>query len=147
MHGADFDVHERRLHELHTVDVREQVRAVLVLDVERRGLNVALGKPVYVVALDADENMVVIGSKNDLLAQHASLRDVRWLTGRAPAAPLAAFTKIRYNHEGAKSAVTPLPGDRATVRFVAPQFAVTPGQIAVFYVGDELVGGGWIEKS
>jgi tRNA-specific 2-thiouridylase len=114
---------------------------------QRRGVGVSAGKPLYVVGLDAEENLVVVGSKTDLLAQRAAVSRVRWTTGQTPSSPFKAFTRIRYNHEGAESSVTPAPGDRAEVMFRQPQFAVTPGQIAVFYVGDELVGGGWIEGS
>lgn len=114
---------------------------------QRRGLGVATGKPVYVVRIDVADNRIVVGSKDDLLTPSAAVGNVRWLTGNPPPGPFKAVTRIRYNHEGGDSSVTPAPGNRVQVAFAKPQVAVTPGQIAVFYVGDELVGGGWIENN
>ena len=113
---------------------------------QRRGLGIAAGRPVYVVKLDADRNVVVVGEKKALQGKTASLKGVRWTLGSAPPAPVIARTKIRYNHIGAESRVTPCGPHAAAVDFDEAQFAVTPGQIAVFYVGDELIGGGWIEN-
>jgi len=113
---------------------------------QRRGLGIATGKPLYVVGLDAANNQVIVGPKQALEKKTASLKGVRWTLGKRPAGPFTAFTKIRYNHEGAASRVVPLGPHAAAVEFEKPQFAITPGQIAAFYAGEELIGGGWIEK-
>ena len=67
-----------------------------------------------------------------------------WIAGTPPAGPRRALAQIRYQHAAASGLVTPLDGGRARFEFEAPQPAVAPGQAAVFYDGDEVIGGGWI---
>lgn len=112
---------------------------------QRRGLGIAVGKPVYVVRIDAATNTVVVGDEADAMRKRVSVSDVSWISGRAADKKLWVEAKIRYNHAPARCAVTPVVGGRAEMEFDEPQFAVAPGQIAAFYVGEELVGGGWIE--
>jgi tRNA-uridine 2-sulfurtransferase len=69
---------------------------------------------------------------------------VNWVSCQAPQGPLRAALKIRHKHEPAPGAVEPLDANRAQLTFDAPQRAVTPGQAAVFYDGDRVLGGGWI---
>ncbi len=111
---------------------------------QRKGLGVALGRPAYVVAIDAETNTVVLGDERDLERTELTLREVNWIA-EAPSA-VDAWVKIRYNHAGAAARVEALDGGRARVEFADPQRAVTPGQAAVFYSGDEVLGGGWIES-
>jgi len=117
---------------------------------QRRGLGIALGEPAYVVRLDAENNTVVLGSREELLQQKLGADGVNWLVEPEPREPFTAIVQIRYNHRGAKGKVTPLfevgeIGKRVQVDFDEPVSAVTPGQAAVFYIDDMVVGGGWIE--
>ena len=111
---------------------------------QRRGLGVATGAPAYVLELDPRANRVVVGpaellSKRTLRADRAS-----WVAGAAPAGPFEAVVRIRYRGEDVEAVVTPLPGARFDVEFRSPQRAVAPGQSAVVFRGDEVLGGGRI---
>jgi tRNA-specific 2-thiouridylase len=107
---------------------------------QRRGLGVTLGAPVFVVGLDAARNRVVVGPAEDLEAGRAELRSVRW-PGREEES-VEVRVQLRSRHRAAPARVVRLPGGRARVEFERPQRAVTPGQSAVFYRGDTVVGGG-----
>jgi len=111
---------------------------------QRRGLGIAAGKPVYVVRLEREANVVVVGERPDALAGELTVSEVNWVSGEAPEGTLAVDTQIRYNHNAARSELAWLGEGRAHVRFAEPQFAVTPGQNAVFYRGREVLGAGWI---
>jgi len=113
---------------------------------QRKGLGVALGERRFVTAIDAERNVVTLGSEDDLMSSGLVAEDVNWIVG-APAAPLRAETKIRYRTPAAASTVTPLDGGGAHVAFDRPQRAVTPGQAAVFYDGDVVLGGGRIVRA
>jgi len=112
---------------------------------QRRGLGVARGEPLYVVRVDADRNRVVVGSEEDLRSREAEVREVNWVSCDAPTAPLEAEVKIRYRARPAAARVEPLPEGRVRLRFAEPQRAVAPGQSAVFYRGDVVLGGGVID--
>ncbi|NLX15058.1 MAG: tRNA 2-thiouridine(34) synthase MnmA [Phycisphaerales bacterium] len=111
---------------------------------QRRGLDVAMGEPYYVTHLDPATNTVTIGPAEDLLADRLRASKVNWLVD-PPADPFRAVVKIRYAHAGAPAAVRPLSADCVEVHFDEPVRAITPGQAAVFYDGDFVLGGGWIE--
>jgi tRNA-specific 2-thiouridylase len=106
---------------------------------QRKGLGVALGRPVYVVSIDPDTNRVVLGDDEDLRSREFDVEDVNWIAD-PPAEPARAAVKIRYNGPAAEAVVHP----SGRVVFDEPQRAITPGQAAVFYRGDEVLGGGWI---
>ncbi|MBI2899418.1 MAG: tRNA 2-thiouridine(34) synthase MnmA [Planctomycetes bacterium] len=113
---------------------------------QRKGLGVALGRPAYVVAIDAESNTVVLGEERDLERANLVAREVNWIAAEPRLGDaIDAEVKIRYNHAGAEARVEPLEGGRARVVFAAPQRAIARGQAAVFYRGDEVLGGGWIE--
>jgi tRNA-specific 2-thiouridylase len=113
---------------------------------QRRGLRVAAGEPLYVIATEPITRRVVIGRNDELLRQAMQVEGANWISIAPPAAPIRAEVKIRNKHAGAAATLYPTSDPtRAEVRFDEPQRAVTPGQAAVFYSGDLVLGGGWIK--
>ncbi|WP_319408996.1 tRNA 2-thiouridine(34) synthase MnmA [uncultured Desulfosarcina sp.] len=110
---------------------------------QRRGINCPASQAYYVVGIDIRRNRLVVGFKDELVANSCRVSDINWIAG-VPQTPMAADTRIRYRHRAVPSMVSPVGHDGAVVRFDRPQTAVTPGQGAVFYRGDEVLGGGWI---
>jgi tRNA-uridine 2-sulfurtransferase len=98
-------------------------------------------EPRYVTAIDATTNLIQVGGRDELLRTRCRVEDVRYVAGRAPARPFAATIKVRAHAPEAKARVVPL-GDQADVEFDEPQRALAPGQAAVFYDGDQVIGGG-----
>lgn len=111
---------------------------------QRKGLGFAAGKPLYVLSIDPEKNRVVVGEDDVLRKTDCELADVNWVSIEKPGASLRVFAKIRHKHEPAPATIEPLDSNRACVTFDAPQRAITPGQAAVFYDGDRVLGGGWI---
>jgi len=112
---------------------------------QRKGLGVATGSPMYVTEIQPAENKVVVGAKTDLLRKTFEIRDVNWISIPSLDGPIEVDAKIRYKFSPARATVRPIEGSGgATVEFDEPQLSVTPGQAAVFYRGDVVVGGGWI---
>jgi tRNA-specific 2-thiouridylase len=111
---------------------------------QRKGLGLAAPAPLYVLALDADSQRVTVGPRAALERTALEAVDVSWIAGTPPPAAVRAVAQIRYQHTPAAGVLTPLDGGRARFDFEAPQPAVAPGQAAVFYDGDEVIGGGWI---
>src|SRR6266705_6756509 len=111
---------------------------------QRKGLGFAAGKPFYVLSIDPEQNRVVVGEDDGLRKTTCEVRGVNWISIEEPEAPLRASVKIRHKHEPASAVVEPLDANRARVTFDAPQRAITPGQAAVFYDHDRVLGGGWI---
>jgi tRNA-uridine 2-sulfurtransferase len=109
---------------------------------QRKGLGIAFGKPMYVVAIEPESNVVVL-SEEDEKERELFARGVNWVSVEPGA--YAATVKIRSMHAGAAAHVEPLEDERVRILFDEPQRAVTPGQAAVFYDGETLLGGGWIE--
>ncbi|MCL4683502.1 tRNA 2-thiouridine(34) synthase MnmA [Myxococcota bacterium] len=114
---------------------------------QRRGLDLALGRPMYVKRIDAARNRVVVAERSALGAAGARLVGVHWVAGRAPASPVRARVRVRYRHPGAEARVEALDRQGAQVAFDDPVEAVTPGQAAVFYDGSQVLGGGWIAEA
>jgi tRNA-uridine 2-sulfurtransferase len=113
---------------------------------QRRGLNLSSEEPLYVLAVDAPANRVMVGHEALLLNNEASIDRVNWVSGRPPD-EIGVTVKIRYRSPQAAARLTPVHGTDATrvrLRFLQPQRAVAPGQAAVFYDGDEVLGGGII---
>ena len=115
---------------------------------QRRGLGIAAGEPLYVIATVPSEQRVVVGRNDDLLRGDVEVGGVNWISIAPPSEPIRASVKIRNKHAAAPAWLTPgADPERVEIRFDDPQRAVTPGQGAVFYDGDLVLGGGWIEKS
>jgi tRNA-specific 2-thiouridylase len=113
---------------------------------QRKGLGITTSKPVYVVELDAENNRVVVGDdsaldRDEFIADCCNWHPFDKLTG-----PIEVTAKIRYNHPGTPATVTPLENNSVRVKLHTPQRAITPGQAAVFYQDDLVVGGGWIMR-
>ncbi len=112
---------------------------------QRRGLGVAAGRPLYVLAVEPEANRVVVGGEDALAAPGLAGERLHWIAPPAdPVAPVEATVKIRSRHPGVPAGVRPLPDRRCEVEFATPQRGVAPGQAAVFYAGDRVLGGCWI---
>ena len=113
---------------------------------QRKGLGIAVGYPVYVTAIDTESNNIEIGRKEDLLSKSMLVRHENWVRGFSPGDVFRCTTRIRYRHPGVPSEAVVSP-DGVKITFDVPQSAVTPGQSAVFYDDEILIGGGIIESS
>ena len=111
---------------------------------QRKGLGITLGRPMYVVELDRAKNRLVVGEDADLRATTCEVRDVNWIPFESPAAPVEAQVRIRNRHEPADAQIEAIDKTTARVTFGEPQRAITPGQAAVFYSAEKVLGGGWI---
>lgn len=114
---------------------------------QRKGLGFTTGKPIYVRAIDPEQNRIVVGEDDALRSASLEVEAVNWISIEEPAAPIRAQVKIRHKHEPASAVVEALPDDCARITFDQPQRAITPGQAAVIYDGDVVLAGGWIKKS
>jgi len=113
---------------------------------QRRGINCPAPKPYYVIRLDPDRNRLTVGAKKDLLSSECKVVEINWI-GQEPTLPMDVHTRVRYRSKEAASMVFPQGKSTAIVRFKCPQTAVSPGQGAVFYRGNEILGGGWISPN
>lgn len=112
---------------------------------QRKGLGVAAGERLYVLELRPDDRRVVVGSRPELERSTLTASQVNWIDGDPPAGTLQVTAQIRHRHPAAAARLEALDGGRASVEFAEPQLAITPGQAVVFYDGDRVVGGGWID--
>jgi tRNA-uridine 2-sulfurtransferase len=112
---------------------------------QRKGLGLSVGVRLYVVDIDASGGAVTVGPREALERSELTASGVNWISGAPPAAATRATAQIRYRHRDAAATVTPLDGDRVSVVFDEPQYAITPGQAVVLYDGDVVLGGGWID--
>ena len=113
---------------------------------QRKGLGLSAPAPLYVLRIDADTQRVVVGPRHALERTSFIASGVNWIAGTAPAAWRQASAQIRHRHPPASGRVRVIEGGRAEFTFDEPQLAVSPGQAAVFYDGDLVLGGGWIER-
>ncbi|MGC8548885.1 MAG: tRNA 2-thiouridine(34) synthase MnmA [Acidobacteriaceae bacterium] len=111
---------------------------------QRKGLGVNSANPLYVLQIDPAENRVVVGGGDELATRVFRARDLNWITIPEIAGEIRAEVKIRHRHEPAAAVIRATGAGEVEIEFDVPQRAVTPGQSAVFYDGDEVVGGGWI---
>jgi len=113
---------------------------------QRKGLGLAVGKPLYVADVDAEHNMLVVGEKAEVERRACLVERANWCLPPERGTPFAATVQIRHQHAGGTATVTRLQDDVARVTFEVPQWAITPGQAAVFYRDDLIIGGGWIGR-
>ncbi len=113
---------------------------------QRRGIGVAAEDPLYVIAIEPDAGRVVVGPDRALFSSRCSLAGMNWIPADRSGETFECEVKIRYRHPGARARVRALAGGRAELEFEEPQRAIAPGQAAVLYDGELVLGGGWIEK-
>ena len=115
---------------------------------QRRGLDLGGGqRRRYVTTLDSTRNEVVVGGRADALAEVIALREVHWVAGTRPRTPVRVTAKTRYHMAAEPAVLTTNDRDGSSLAFDRPTWAPAPGQSAVIYVGDEVLGGGTILKA
>ena len=110
---------------------------------QRRGLGISDSTPWYVVAINVDENQVVLGKRENLLFNEVQVKDINWLI-EPPQEPREVMVQLRYSHRVCEAILKPLATDQAILHLHFSERAVAAGQAAVFYEGDRVLGGGWI---
>ena len=113
---------------------------------QRRGLRLAKGRPLYVIGIDRKKNALIVGEEKEVYSDTFVVNSVNWITPQEMAPSFSAKVKIRYNHSGSEAVLSMKGEDELEVRFKSPQKAITPGQAAVFYDGETVLGGGWIKE-
>lgn len=111
---------------------------------QRKGLGLTSANPLYVLQIDPHSHRVTVGADAELLAREAKVDRLNWISIAELGEPMRVKTKVRHRHEPQWSTLSPAGEGRVVAVFDEPQRAITPGQSAVFYDGDEVVGGGWI---
>jgi tRNA-specific 2-thiouridylase len=112
---------------------------------QRKGLGLSSPIPLYVVGIDAESSTVTVGPRETLERRSLTASGVNWIAGHAPARGTRVTAQIRHRHKEAAAAIAPLDANRVEAVFDEPQSAVAPGQAVVFYSGDNVIGGGWID--
>src|SRR5690625_572538 len=114
---------------------------------QRRGLHLSMGRPVYVTHIDAENNVITVGDKEDLISTTCLARELNMVKyDEVPGGEMEIVGKIRYNDDGASGSIKQVGKDEIEVNFPAGREAITPGQAVVCYEGDDVVAGGWIHK-
>ncbi len=111
---------------------------------QRRGLGISHNRPLYIKEIKPEKNVIVAGEESEIYSDHFYLKDINFISGKACDSLFKTSIKIRYNSPEFPATVQVLEGNRAFVKADQPQKAITPGQSAVFYDGDTLIGGGII---
>ncbi len=111
---------------------------------QRKGLGLSTPTPHYVLSIHPDSHNVVVGPDEDLMSTELHADRLNWIATAEPSAPLRVHIKVRHRHEPAPATLEVIGPDRVRAVFDMPQRAITPGQAAVFYDNDDVVGGGWI---
>jgi tRNA-specific 2-thiouridylase len=114
---------------------------------QRRGIGVSSPQPLYVVRIDVPHNELVVGSRDELYGRSLVAAGVNWVSIDRPEQPIRAGVRIRYRSSEPRATVVSTASDKVRIEFDEPQPAITPGQAAVFYDDDVLLGGGWIESA
>ncbi len=113
---------------------------------QRKGLKIAVGRPLYVVQIDAEKNAIYVGENDDLLKSSFTVTNSNWIAFDNLDSEIDCEIKIRYQHVPQKGKIYPLTENNVMVKFNHPERAITPGQSAVFYQGDVVLGGGVIDR-
>lgn len=113
---------------------------------QRKGLGVAAAEPLYVVKLDPAMNRVVVGNRESASQSHCYVQRLNWISIAAPSTPIQCQVQVRYRSAPVPVDVISCDHERLKLVFSEPQFGITPGQAAVLYEGDRVLGGGIIEK-
>ena len=111
---------------------------------QRKGLGLSSPTPLYVIQIDNASNKVTVGNESETTIRTLRARDLNWISIPSLDAPMRVKAKIRHRHDSAWATIEMSSKNEVLATFDTPQRAVTPGQSAVFYDGDEVVGGGWI---
>lgn len=114
---------------------------------QRKGIGLAFSKPFYVLRIDRETNSIIVGDEKEVFGRSLVAEDVIWTSVEKPTKPFKAKVKIRYNGDAADATVEPSDDGKVTVRFKKPVRSITPGQSAVFYKNDVVLGGGIICKA
>jgi len=146
-HLGENEFHRGEIYDVEGNFVGEHDGIELFTIGQRKGLPGGSAKPRYVVDLDAETNRVIVGDVEDLVCDEFEIDRTNWIARELPDEDVDATVKIRYSHPGTPATVTSLENHRARIRLHEPQRAVTPGQAAVIYDGDVVIGGGWICRS
>lgn len=113
---------------------------------QRRGINCPSSAPYYVIQIDAENNRIIVGERQELYSSGCIVKDINWIV-KPSSFPLRCSVKIRYQHEPAPATIETDDGKQLNIHFQTPQLSVTPGQGAVFYQENEVIGGGWITQA
>ncbi|HEY9598997.1 MAG TPA: tRNA 2-thiouridine(34) synthase MnmA [Cyanophyceae cyanobacterium] len=114
---------------------------------QRKGLGIAAAQPLYVIGIDAGRNRVIVGDRTQATQPDCTVCRVNWVSIPEPTSPIQASVQVRYRSPAVPVTVIPLPDNRIKLVFDEPQFSITPGQAAVLYDGELVLGGGIIERS
>jgi len=112
---------------------------------QRRGLRLAKGKPLYVIGIDRENNVIIVGGEEEVYSDTFIVDSVNWIVPQEMIPSRNTQVKIRYNHPGSEASISSKGEGELEVKFKSPQKAITPGQAAVFYDGETVLGGGWIK--
>lgn len=113
---------------------------------QRKGIGLGMPKPVYVLKIDPERNTITVGEKSSAMNKRIKVAGFNWLLFDKLEGEKKFETRIRYNSDKFPATISPTKDDEAIVEFEEEQFAPTPGQAAVFYEGEAVAGGGWIEE-
>ena len=106
----------------------------------------ATGKPLYVIGIEWRKNAILVGEEKEVYGDTFTVESLNWIRSQEMVYPFECRVKIRYNHPGAEATLNPKGEEAVEITFKTPQKAITPGQAAVFYEGEYVVGGGWIRR-
>lgn len=111
---------------------------------QRKHLGIAVGKPIFVTKVDVENNTVILGDEEELFSTEAIAKDFNWIAGAAPQEPVRCTAKTRYRQKEVEAVAYPMEDGSVKIIFDTPIRAITPGQAAVLYDGDVVLGGGEI---
>jgi tRNA-uridine 2-sulfurtransferase len=149
-HLGENEFHRGEIYDVDGNFIAEHSGIELFTIGQRKGLPGGSVRPRYVVDLDPETNRVIVGDAHDLICDEFEVDRVNWIVRPSAddsGSSFKATVKIRYNHPGTSARVTQVEHNRALIRLAEPQRAVTPGQAAVIYDRDMVLGGGWICRS